>query len=292
VCLPTYSTCVAPWYGAGLSELRLGEALKGKNVTISTKSGRIVKPKADLGPNDRVEEGYEGHFFTDDYHMNRPCWTYTGDGVRESVRQSCERLQVDRIVCLRLHDAEDEERYAEASAPGGAIETMIKLREEGIVQEISLGMNKHEYIFKFLKKYPRQFDNVMLAGCFNLIDHECVDLLMECQAQGVKITNVGIFASGVLWGGEHYQYGGVPDEVKAKIEAWTALAAKFELSLPQVAFNFAFLPEIVDYVAFGTGRVEAVDQNVELVGTKVDVALWQQAKQAGLIHPSIPVPTD
>lgn len=120
----------APWYGAGLSEARLGEALKGRSeVLISTKCGRIIKPVAEITEEDRREKNYEESWKTDAYHNNRPCWTYTGDGVRESVRQSCERLGVDTIFNLRLHDAETEERFAEAVAPGGGVEAMIALKK-------------------------------------------------------------------------------------------------------------------------------------------------------------------
>merc|ERR1712113_1232009 len=117
-----------------------------------------------------------------------------------------------------------------------------------------------------------------LAGCFNLIDNDAVALLIECQKQGIHVTNVGIFASGILWGGDHYKYGNIPEEVKAKVAKWTALADKYSLSLPQVAFNFAFLPEIVDYVAFGTSRPDGVVGNVELVGKSVPAQLWHEAK--------------
>ena len=154
----------APWYGAGLSESRLGEYLEGKpEVLISTKCGRIVVPKEELTKTvghlqyecSNSEKDYEGHFFTDNYHMNRVCWTYTGDGIRESVRQSCERLRRDTIHCLRLHDAENTERFAAATAPGGAVDAMIKLKAEGTVKELSLGMNNAEYILALLRKCPR-----------------------------------------------------------------------------------------------------------------------------------------
>jgi len=130
----------APWYGAGLSERRIAEFVAGR-MTVSTKCGRIVKPKAEITPEDQYEEAYESHFFTDNYHSDRVCALYTAEGVRESFRQSCERLKQDTIFCLRLHDAETPERFAAATAPGGAVEAMIALKAEGKVKELSLGMN-------------------------------------------------------------------------------------------------------------------------------------------------------
>ena len=156
----------------------------------------------------------------------------------------------------------------------------------------------------------------MLSNSFNLIDHSCVSLLLECQQQGIKITNVGIFASGLLcgaprclrkprspfahsssrrvscrWGGEHYMYdSSVPEDVKKKVAKWTELAKKHGLTLPQVALNFAFLPEIVDFVAFGTSRAKAVDENLELCGNTVPLALWAEAKEAGIMDSRLPLP--
>lgn len=285
----------APWYGAGLSECRIAEALQDhKDITVSTKCGRIIKPKADIDPKvDQYEEAYESNFFTDKYHMNRVCALYTGDGVRESFRQSCERLKVDKIECLRLHDAETPDRFAAATAPGGAVEAMIALKAEGKVKELSLGMNSHRHILAILRMYKNTFDNIMLSNAFTLIDHDCREMLMECQTQDVKIHNVGIFCSGLLWGGDNYMYGkGIPDTVKEKVTKWTALAKKHDLTLPQVALSFAFLPEIVDMAAFGTSRASNVDENVGLCGKAIPLALWEEAKASGLISDFVPLPKE
>jgi len=133
----------------------------------------------------------------------------------------------------------------------------------------------------------------MLSNAFTLIDHECRELMMECQSQGVKVHNVGIFCSGLLWGGDHYMYGeGIPDSVKTKVSKWTELAKKHGCSLPQVALCFAFLPTCVRMCAFGTSRAMAVDENLALCGKGVPVALWMEAKEQGLIADFIPVPKE
>lgn len=290
----------APFYGAGLSERRVGRALKGRtDVLISTKCGRVIKAKKDIKDYDSGFTGKEtdyagsegGEYHSDKYHMDRPVWDYTASGIHESVRQSKERLGIEKIHCLRLHDAEDEERWAQATAEGGACDTMIALKKEGKVNEISLGMNQKEYLLRYIRKYPGAFDNIMMAGCFNLVDNDSIELLLECQEQGVKVVNVGVFAAGLLWGGSHYKYdSNIPDSVKDKVSKWTELVAKYDLSLPQVALNFAFLPEIVESCAFGTSRAAAVEQNIALVGKTVPLALWKEAKEMGLIHEAVPLP--
>lgn len=237
-----------------------------------------------------MEFGYKDGFKTDAYHSNIPIYSATADGIRESFRQSCERLRVDTIDCLRLHDAENPQRWAEATEQGG-VETMVALRKEGKIKEVSMGMNSSEYLLKYLRKYPEgTFDNIMLAGCFNLIDQDGLELLRECQCRGVKVTNVGIFASGALWGSTHYKYEGIPPEVVEKVRKWKVLAEKYGLTLPQVALNFALLPDIVDMVAFGCKRASQVNTNVDLCGKAVPVELWAEAKAAGLIAEGVPIP--
>lgn len=106
-----------------------------------------------------------------------------------------------------------------------------------------------------------------------------------------KNRHVGVFASGLLWGASHYKYDAkIPDAVKDKVSKWTALAEKYELSLPQVALNFSLLPTCVEYAAFGTSRAQAVDQNLALVGVTVPLALWKEAKEKGLINDAVPLP--
>merc|ERR1712232_1117715 len=171
-------------------------------------------------------------------------------------------MGVDKIHCLRLHDAENPKRWAEATEQGG-VEAMVQLRAEGRIQEVSLGMNSSEYLLRFVREYPEgTFDSIMMAGCFNLIDQDGLELLQECQARGIRVANVGIFASGALWGGAHYKYEGIPQEVAAKVEAWKALSEKYGLALPQVALNFALLPDVVDMVAFGCDAPERVKANI------------------------------
>merc|ERR1712176_1487707 len=80
----------------------------------------------------------------------------------------------------------------EATEKGG-IEAMLQLRAEGKINEVSLGMNSSEYLLKYIRKYPTgTFDTIMMAGCFNLIDQDGLELLQECQARGIRVTNVGI----------------------------------------------------------------------------------------------------
>merc|ERR1712038_1606263 len=286
----------APWYGAGLSETRFGEYLpkeyNGKKVVISTKSGRVIKEKSKVTEKDRVETGYSDGFKTDKYHQNIPVAIYTHEGVVESVKQSKQRLQRDFIDCLRLHDAEDEERYAEATAPGAAIDTMVELRRDGVIGEVSLGLNSSEFLLRFIKKYPAgTFDNIMMAGCWNLIDQDGYELLVECQERNIKVKNVGIFASGLLVGSTNYKYdSAVPQDVKDKVDKWKAIADKYNVKMITLALQFAFLPVIIDHVAIGIRDGQRAIANAALFDdseTLVPLELWKKAQSQGLIRADI-----
>jgi len=286
----------APWYGAGLSETRFGEYLpkeyNGKKVVISTKSGRIIKEKTKVTDKDRVESGYSDGFKTDKYHQNIPVAIYTHEGVVESVKQSKQRLKRDFIDCLRLHDAEDEDRYAEAIAPGAAIDTMVDMKKKGEIGEVSLGMNSSEFLFRFVKKYPAgTFDNIMMAGCWNLIDQDGYDLLVECQKKNIKVTNVGIFASGLLVGSTNYKYdSAVPQDVKDKVEKWRAIADKYNVKMITLALQFAFIPDVVENVAIGIRDAQKSRANAALFDksvTAVPLALWKEAQAQGLIRKEV-----
>lgn len=284
----------APWYGAGLSESRVGNYFANtplEGLKISTKCGRIIKAVAEVDlENPRIDKGYFEGFKTEKYHSNVPYHIYDREGILESFRQSCERLQVDKIHCLRLHDAENETRWSEATEKGG-VEAMLELRANGKIKEISLGFNSSEYLLKFIRKYPAgTFDNIMMAGCFNLIDQDGLELLQECQARGIKVTNVGIFASGILVGGKTYKYGPVPPEVESKVKAWQALADKHGITLGQLSMNFALLPDCVEAVAFGCKSPNRVQGNIDMLGKQVPSGLWQEAKDAGLIVAELPLP--
>merc|ERR1712179_747400 len=106
-------------------------------------------------------------------------------------------------------------------------------KKKGEIGEVSLGMNSSEYLFRFVKKYPAgTFDNIMGAGCWNLIDQDGYDLLVECQNKNIKVTNVGIFASGLLVGSSNYKYdSNIPDDVQDKLKKWRALANKHDIKM-------------------------------------------------------------
>lgn len=280
----------APWYGAGLSEQRLGKALATaqsttkEQVAVSTKVGRYMVTKAEAASHGtRVDSGYD--FNTENYHNNVPVWDYRKEGTEESLRQSRQRLQRNFIDCLRVHDAEDPERWEETCSPDGAIAVLVSLREKGEIGQVSLGFNSVPYLMKTIQKYPNgTFDNIMMARTWNLLDQSSYPLLLECQKRGIKVHLAAVFCAGLLWGQNFFMYRSeIPPELTEKVARWKELSTSYGFSLPQVALAFAFLPSCVERVAVGCASPEQVRGNVELCDVKVPLELWQKAQASGLL---------
>merc|ERR1712150_196479 len=162
----------------------------------------------------------------------------------------------------------------------------------GEIGEVSLGMNSSEYLFRFVEKYSAgTFDNIMMAGCWNLIDQDGYELLVECQRKNIKVSNVGIFASGLLVGSSNYKYdSNIPKDIQDKLKKWRALANKHDIKMITLALQFAFLPEVVENVAIGIRDAQKAGANAELFDESeraVPLELWKEAQTQGLIRKEI-----
>eukprot|EP00913_Durusdinium_trenchii_P009353 g8790.t1 len=173
------------------------------------------------------------------------CFT---EGTEESLRQSRQRLQRNFIDCLRVHDAEDPERWEEACGPTGAVATLLSLKERGEIGQRGLLDENHPEVSHW---HFRQH-------------HDGSDLE---PPRPVFIP----FA------------GEVPPELKEKVQRWKELSSSYGLSVPQVALAFAFLPSCVERIAVGCASPEQVRGNVELCGAKVPMELWHKAQSMGLL---------
>lgn len=293
----------APHYGLGLSESRLGHAVSkhadGRPVRLWSKVGRVLKRSNDVTADEgsRVERGnIPGHIdciFPDSPTGISPVLDYTGQGVRRSIEDSLRRMNVTAVYGLRVHDAEDEFRFTEAMAPGGGIDALVELRERGEIRSVSLGMNDAKFVTRMIKGKPEgTFDSIMSAGAWNLIDQDGLDLLLDCQRLGIKVHNAGIFASGLLVGGNHYKYAPAPPEIIERREQWLALSEKHGMPLPAVAIAFALLPTVVEKAAIGVKSPDEVRMNVEWLqaASRVPSELWVEAQSMGLLPENIPVP--
>lgn len=202
---------VSPHYGAGLAEQRFGRLLSGKprdEYVLSTKVGRLLqpagqpenaKPFVDELPNKRVPD-------------------YSADGARRSIEDSLERMGVDRLDIVFIHDVSEDQwgpqwREYFQQAMNGAAKALTQLRDEGVIRGWGLGVNLVEPCRLALEQSdPNVF---LLAGRYSLLEHdEALDTLFPtCQARDVGVVVGGPFNSGVLAGGDHYEYDQIPPQV-------------------------------------------------------------------------------
>ena len=184
----------APFYGPALSERRAGHVLGGKpraEYTLSTKVGRRLTAGG-VGTVDVWSEPV----------TEKPYWDFSAEGARSSLAESLDRLGLDRVDVLHIHDPDDN--YAEAVA--GALPALVALRAEGRIGAVSVGMNQAEMLADFVR--TGLVDCVLLAGRYTLLNQAGLkELLPLCASRGVSVIAAGVFNSGILAGGTTYDYG-------------------------------------------------------------------------------------
>lgn len=271
----------APHYGLGLSERRMGKALSGRprnDFVISTKVGRL------LVPNDEPK-GLDPYFVVPATH--RRLWDFTGDGVRRSVDDSLERLGLDRIDILYLHDPDDHW----SDAVGSAFPALAEMRAQGMVGAIGVGMNQGEMLAKFVCE--TDVDIVMLAGRYTLLDQSALnDVLPLCAERGVAVLNVGVFNSGLLatqnpQPGMRYDYTDAPAHLIARACAIATICERYGSSLPAAALQFGRSHPAVASTGFGAGTANQVHRNCSLFDAEVPPDLWNALAADGLLVPPI-----
>lgn len=307
----------APLYDRGCAEERLGKAvakLPQGAAKIITKTGRMIyEPDGEtpcIGsftapgaskPNERIVKN-----------------DFTADGAEASLSQSLSRMGLQSVYGLRIHDpnelrsAQDPndvqnhdgsvDEVSVALAEDGMLAGLRKLRAEGKIQHVSLGMNTNreahmgvpDEVLRLMHGADEgTFDSAQLAGGWNLLCQEGLPCLLECQRRGIAAHVAGVFASGMLVGVDRYAYKpAAPQEMREKAERWRALAAKYGCSLPAVAMAFAALPAVVSRVVVGMSTPEQVKQNLETLAesNKVPVAIWKDAQEAGLFNVELSLP--
>jgi D-threo-aldose 1-dehydrogenase len=173
----------APYYGSGLGERRLGEALRARprdEYVLSTKVGRLLRPG---------ESGWHGAPQLEAY------FDFSHDAVLRSLEQSLERLGLDRVDIALVHDPDNH--YDDAIA--GAFPALERLRDEGVVRAIGAGMNQTEMLCRFAREADP--DCFLVAGRYTLLDRSAADeLLPLCEQRGIAVIAGGVFNSGVLAG--------------------------------------------------------------------------------------------
>jgi D-threo-aldose 1-dehydrogenase len=262
----------APHYGLGLAERRLGKALAGRprdELVVSTKVGRLLEPNPQPTGSDLAAGGFD----TRDDLVRR--FDYSRDGVRRSLEASLERLGLDRVDIVLVHDPDDFVDDAIRSA----VPALVALRDEGTIGAVGVGMNQWEAPLRIIRE--TDVDVVMLAGRWTLLDRTGSPLLDACAERGVSVLDAGPFNSGVLampWpeDGATFDYSPADEGLLARARALATVCRRYDIALPVAALRFPLRSEVVASVVAGMGTAEEVRSNVEWIAADVPAAAWKE----------------
>jgi D-threo-aldose 1-dehydrogenase len=266
----------APHYGLGLSERRLGAGLAGRprsEYLLSTKAGRVLDPAPDDGSVD--DEG----FVVPATWRRR--WDFSRDGILRSIDDSLTRLGTDRVDIVYLHDPDDH--WESASTTG--VETLIQLRDEGVVRAIGAGMNQSAMLTEFVRRCD--LDVVMLAGRYTLLDRGAQDdLLPLALERGVGVVAAGVYNSGLLSSprplpGATFDYAPAEAELIARAGALADICERHGVSLPEAALAFPLRHPAVRSVVVGMRTAAQVADNVARAATVIPDYLWPDIEAMG-----------
>lgn len=285
---------VAPLYGYGTGERRLGAVLRGRPreaYALSTKVGRLIRPADRLPPGadvDRQElDGREDAYYAD-IAGRRVVFDFTADGVTRSLEESLERLGTDRIDLALIHDPDD---HWEA-AIGGAYPALHRLREQGVVRAIGVGIKQSAMLVRFARE--TEMDAFLVAGRYTLLDQEALpELLPLCLERGVSVLVGGVMNSGVLADprpGAHFDYGPASPEVLDRARRLGASCQRHGVPLRAAAMQFPLAHPAVAGLVAGVRRVEHLEEYPTLMREPIPAALWDDLRAGGLLPAEAPTP--
>ncbi|MBG7699370.1 aldo/keto reductase [Streptomyces sp. MC1] len=287
----------APFYGAGLSEIRLGEVLSAMPrdaYVLSTKVGRVILDEAE-DPAAR-DLGEKGGLFAHG-RPNKMVNDYSADATLRSVEDSLKRLRTDRLDIVWVHDVAqdfygDEWLAMYESARTGAFRVLDRLRDEGVIKAWGLGVNRVEPLEVTLDLDEPRPDAFLLAGRYTLLDHERAlqRLLPAAAARDVDIVVGGPYSSGILAGGTHFEYQQAPAEIVAKVERIKELAARHGVGIKAAALQFSLAHPATAAAIPGATRPSRVAEDVAALAETVPAAFWTALREEGLIAGNAPLP--
>ncbi|WP_370931454.1 aldo/keto reductase [Bartonella sp. DGB1] len=285
----------APYYGFGLSERRLGNSLRGKDFIISTKVGRLLKPI--VGYNKGI---IERHGFMSPMPFE-PIYDYSYDAIMKSWEESIQRLGLDKIDILYIHDigklthADKADYYFEQLTKGRGFAALEELRQQKLISAFGIGVNEWEIAADVVKH--ADIDLILLAGRYSLLEQESLkEFFPLCVANNVSVVVGGPYNSGILAVGTksngvlYYNYQPAPEHIVKKVKLIEALCEKYNVTLGAAALQFPLANETVVSVIPGMRSEKQVLQSFNFMQEKIPLEFWQQLKEHSLLNEDAPIP--
>ena len=286
---------VAPLYGYGAAERRLGAGLAGRSrdeFAVSTKVGRLVRRARDIAAGaDLDKQALDGRpdAWYADVADRRVVFDYSYDGVLRSVEESLERLGLNRVDILLVHDPDDHWQ----AALDGACPALVRLREEGVVRAIGVGMNQTSMLARFARE--QDLDVFLVAGRYTLLDQDALaELLPLCLERDIAVVIGGVMNSGVLADprpGSAFDYRPAPSAVVDRARRLAAVCERHGVSLKAAAVQFPLAHPAVVSVVAGVRRIDHLVEYPDLMRQPIPDDLWAELRDEGLLPPEAPVPS-
>ena len=283
----------APHYGHGLSERRLGDALRGHardGFVLSSKVGRRLVPDASAP---RAQQGYV------DILPFRQSWDFSAAGTRRSVEDSLQRLGLARLDVAYVHDPDAATHGFNApkvlrQVLDETLPALRQLQDEGLIGAIGVGTNDVDVVLQVLRE--ADLDVLMLAGRYSLLDHSALpELLPQCTARGVRVALGGVFNSGILATGTRggpatFNYAPAAKAWLERTAQIEAVCDAFAVPLRAAALQFALAHPAVDIVMLGARKVAEWNDAQAMLGQPVAPEFWAELRAQGLIPREAPTP--
>jgi D-threo-aldose 1-dehydrogenase len=270
----------APHYGLGLSERRLGEALRHRprdDVVVSSKVGRLLVPR--IPPLARDDDMFD---VPGDLTRRRD---YSRDGILRSLEATLLRTGLDRVDVLYIHDPDEYWQQAVEEA----VPALVELREAGVIGAIGVGMNQSAMLARFIRQ--TDVDVVMLAGRYTLLEQGAADdLLPAAREQGRSVVAAAVFNSGLLARDEvpetaTYDYEQASADRLERARLLALVCREHGTTLPAAAIHFPLRHPAVASVVVGMRSPEEVHHNLAAHAQHVPDELWADLEHRGLLRP-------
>lgn len=287
----------APFYGAGLAEIRMGAALADKprdQYVISTKVGRVILDEVeDVSARDLGEKG-------DVFKYGRPnkiVNDYSADATLRSIEDSLKRLNTDHIDIAFVHDVAqdfygDEWLDVFETARKGAFRALDKLRDEGVIKAWGLGVNRVEPIELLLELQEPRPDGFLLAGRYTLLDHDrALQRVMPMVSErGLGIVVGGPYSSGALVGGPNFEYAPVTAPMREKIARIKTIADRYGISMKAAGLQFALANPAVAAVIPDASQPGRIAEDRAALQETVPADFWRELRESGIVNSAAPLP--
>jgi D-threo-aldose 1-dehydrogenase len=286
---------VSPWYGLGLAERRYGNFLHSKKrseYVISSKVGKLLKAS---------KTAKENGLFPFSPSPNDEVFDYTAPGVRRSIEDSLQRLGIDSLDIVFVHDISPDNKLLPTSwqeqfdiAVKGAFPELTRMREEGLIKGWGIGVNRPEPILRVLAEADP--DVCLMASQYSLIDHKnALDQLFPAvRRKNASLVVGSSLNAGFLSGSPRYNYGKesykIPSEFLEKRNKLREVATNHGVDLRTAALQFSASPDVAAALVVGASSEQQILADYTSMQTRIPADFWVELKAQRLIEQNAPTP--